>query len=204
MHHTLIRKQLHTRETVTASMFAALILLATSVLKIQTPSFGYIHPGDAFVLLAGLFLGPLTGGLAAGIGSALSDLLGGYAIWVPGTFLVKFLTAASAAQLLRMLQKLHTAKKDLPEKKEAGTRGFPESASVIAACVIGELVMMAGYFVCDIAVVAISNGSFTRAGFAAAAALAVAGLPFNAVQGAAGIVLAAPLYSVFRRIIILH
>ena len=58
---------------VTTAMFAALTLLATSVLKIQTPTFGYIHLGDGLVLLAGIFLGPVFGGFAAGIGSALSE-----------------------------------------------------------------------------------------------------------------------------------
>ena len=71
-----------TERLVSAAMFAALTLLATSVLKIQTPTFGYIHLGDGLALLSGIFLGPVYGGLAAGLGSALSDLLGGYAVWV--------------------------------------------------------------------------------------------------------------------------
>ena len=86
-----------TRQIVMTAMFAALTLLATFIIKIQTPTFGYIHLGDAFVLLSGFFLGPFLGGLAAGIGSALSDLLGGYAIWVPGTFVIKYFTAFVAA-----------------------------------------------------------------------------------------------------------
>ena len=56
-----------TRQIVMTAMFAALTLLATFIIKIQTPTFGYIHLGDAFVLLSGFFLGPFLGGLAAGI-----------------------------------------------------------------------------------------------------------------------------------------
>ncbi|MBQ9061316.1 MAG: ECF transporter S component [Eubacterium sp.] len=199
MNQTISGTQPRTREIVTASMFAALILLATSVLKIQTPTFGYIHIGDAFVLLAGFLLGPVTGGLAAGIGSGLSDLFGGYVLWVPGTFLIKFLTAAAAAQVLRFLQ-------NLPASRADGRRSGSVSlmVSVIAAGIAGEILMVIGYFFCNIIVVSITNGGFTRAGIAAAAALAAAGLPFNAVQGAAGIVLATPLYSIFRRIVFFH
>ncbi len=44
---------------------------------------GYVHPGDGMVLLSGWLLGPWWGGAAAGIGSMLVDLLGGYASVVP-------------------------------------------------------------------------------------------------------------------------
>ena len=85
-----MQKSNPTKTIAVTAMFAALTLLATSVLKIPTPTMGYIHIGDAFVLLSGICLGPIYGGLAAGIGSALADLLGGYVAWVPGTFLIKF------------------------------------------------------------------------------------------------------------------
>ncbi len=222
MNQIISSQRLQTREIISASMFAALILLATSVLKIQTPTFGYIHMGDAFVLLAGFLLGPVTGGLAAGIGSGLSDLLGGYVLWVPGTFLIKFLTAAVAAQVLRFLQHLQAphandrrAESDI-QRADGRSRLFPVQKSVLtqpravehsvstavpAAGIAGEILMIIGYFFCDIIVVCISNGSFTQAGIAAAFTLAVAGLPFNAVQGAAGIVLTIPLYPIFRRLL---
>ena len=75
--------------TITA-LFAALTCVATMIIKIPTPGTGgYVHLGDAFVVLSGIFLGPVYGGLAAGIGSALSDLLGGYFQYVPITFFVK-------------------------------------------------------------------------------------------------------------------
>ncbi|MBC7959834.1 MAG: ECF transporter S component [Vallitaleaceae bacterium] len=73
----------------------ALVFLGTFVLKIPTPfTNGYIHLGDAFVFLSGVILGPLYGALAAGIGSALADLLGGYGQWVLPTFIIKALMAA--------------------------------------------------------------------------------------------------------------
>ena len=84
------------KKLVMAAVFAALTFVGTSIIKIPTIN-GYIHPGDGFVLLAGFLLGPLFGGLSAGIGSALADLLGGYGIYVPGTFLIKGLTALVAA-----------------------------------------------------------------------------------------------------------
>lgn len=83
-----------TKSIVFAALFAALACVATMSLHIPTPGTGgYIHPGDAIVVLSGILLGPVYGALAAGIGSAMADLLGGYMIYVPITFFVKALIA---------------------------------------------------------------------------------------------------------------
>ncbi len=79
-----------TRSLVSAALFAALTFIATYMIRIPTPGTGgYIHPGDAFVILSGVFLGPVYGFCAAGIGSALADILGGYFFYAPVTFLIK-------------------------------------------------------------------------------------------------------------------
>lgn len=81
------------RLTLTA-VFAALTCIATFIIKIPVPATqGYIHFGDAFVLLAGIFPGAGFGMLAAGIGSALADLFSGYAIYAPATFIIKAVCA---------------------------------------------------------------------------------------------------------------
>ena len=59
------------KKLVTAALLAAMTCVATMIIKIPTPTFGYIHPGDGFVLLCGVVLGPLPGALAAGIGNFL-------------------------------------------------------------------------------------------------------------------------------------
>ena len=80
----------NTRKLVMTALFMALVCTATMVIRIPTPGTnGYIHPGDALVILSGIFLGPVQGLLAAGIGSALADFLGGYLLYVPATFLIK-------------------------------------------------------------------------------------------------------------------
>ncbi len=67
-----------TREIVLTALFAALACVATMVIRIPTPATsGYIHPGDAIVILCGLILGPRYGFLAAGLGSCAADLFGG-------------------------------------------------------------------------------------------------------------------------------
>lgn len=88
-------RNISVKKLVTAALFAALICVFTMSIRIPTPGTGgYIHPGDAVVILSGIFLDPVTAFLAAGIGSCMADLLGGYFIYVPITFAVKGLVAA--------------------------------------------------------------------------------------------------------------
>ena len=84
----------NTQKLVLTALFAALTCVATMIIRIPTPGTGgYIHPGDALVILSGIILGPLYGFLAAGLSSCLSDFLGGYFFYVPATFLIKGLVA---------------------------------------------------------------------------------------------------------------
>ena len=82
------------KKIVLTALFAALSCVATMSIKLPTPGTGgYIHPGDAMVILSGVVLGPWWGLLAGGIGSAMADLLGGYFVYVPITFAIKGLVA---------------------------------------------------------------------------------------------------------------
>ena len=71
-----------TLKLVISALMASMVCVATIVIKIPIPATGgYINLGDCIVLLSGVVLGPLYGGLAAGLGSALADLLGGYVVF---------------------------------------------------------------------------------------------------------------------------
>ena len=95
------------KKIVMTALFAALACVATMSIRIPTPGTGgYIHPGDAIVILSGVVLGPSYGLLAAGIGSAMSDLLGGYFVYVPITFVIKGLIALFSGLVYRKLQKI--------------------------------------------------------------------------------------------------
>ena len=55
------------RKIIFAALMAALTTVATMIIRIPTPTQGYIHLGDGMVLLSGWLLGPWWGGAAAGI-----------------------------------------------------------------------------------------------------------------------------------------
>ena len=85
------------RKIITAAVFAALACAATMLIQIPTLTKGYVNLGDCVVLIAGWVCGAQWGFAAAGIGSALADIISGYALFAPGTFAVKGLMAVLAA-----------------------------------------------------------------------------------------------------------
>lgn len=65
------------------------VLVTTLFIRVPLPSKGYFNFGDVAVVFAGLFLGRKFGALAGGLGSALADVIGGFAIFAPLTFIAK-------------------------------------------------------------------------------------------------------------------
>lgn len=86
----------HVQRLALGGLMAALVCVATSFLKLPVPvTQGYIHLGDAFVLVSAAILGPV-GVAAAAIGSMLADLLGGYFQYLLPTFVIKGMVALVA------------------------------------------------------------------------------------------------------------
>lgn len=76
-------------------LMGALVLVGT-YMNIPIPVLGdktMIGLGNVFCILSGFILGPIYGGLAAGIGSFIFDLVGGWASSAPFTLVFKFLMA---------------------------------------------------------------------------------------------------------------
>ncbi|MGO5548488.1 ECF transporter S component [Lachnospiraceae bacterium LCP19S3_B12] len=156
---------------VISALFAALACVATLSIRIPTPGTnGYIHPGDAIVILSGVFLGPVYGLLAGGIGSALADLTGGYLLYAPITFIIKGLVAFISGLIF----------------SKAGKN--PRSRYL---CVglggVADLVLVAGGYYCFESVI-----------YGAAGALG--SVPSNMIQGAGGLVLSLLLYPVLAAV----
>lgn len=94
-----------TQKIVMSSLLAALVCVATMIIKIPSPLNGYLNLGDCVVLLSGWLLSPFYGFLAAGLGSALADLFSGYIIYAPATFVIKGIMALIACYGFKLLNK---------------------------------------------------------------------------------------------------
>lgn len=95
--------KLTTRQVVLIGVMAAIVFVSNYIsftipLIVGDPT--RIHVANIFCLLAGMLLGPVGGGLAAGIGSALYDLtFPAYVASAPFTFAFKFLMAFVAGKI---------------------------------------------------------------------------------------------------------
>ena len=122
--------QSKTKKIVITALMAALVCVATMIIKIPSPLKGYINLGDCIVLLSGWLLSPGYGFLAAGIGSALADLLAGYVTYAPATFLIKGAMALIAFACFKLMHK-HVGR--LPSRT--------------IGAVLAEIAMVLGYYV---------------------------------------------------------
>ena len=76
-------------------LMGALVIVGTFI-SIPIPVLGdrtMIGLGNVFCILSGLLLGPVYGGLAAGVGSGVFDLVGGWASSAPTTLINKVMMA---------------------------------------------------------------------------------------------------------------
>lgn len=125
------------RKLVLSALFAALNCIMTMVIQIPAPT-GYVNLGDCAVLLGAWVLGPAWGGGAAALGSTMADLLGGWAVYAPATFVIKFLMAVAVAYILRVAK---------------GHKGM------LLGAAMAELLMVGGYFLYESLVLGIGAGA---------------------------------------------
>lgn len=116
-----------------AALLTALACVATMVIRVPTiGTNGYVNIGDSIVLISAWLLGNPYGALAAGLGSALADLLAGYGSYVPGTFVIKFAMAFVASILFKVLSK--------------NNKPILKQVAYIISAIVAELIMVFGYF----------------------------------------------------------
>lgn len=89
-----------TRDLTIGALATAVVAAATLALRIPVPATqGYINLGETAIYLTALLLGPIHGLVAGGVGSALADLLAGYAQFAPFTLVIKAVEGGLAGYL---------------------------------------------------------------------------------------------------------
>ena len=135
-------KRSKTLKIANTALFAALICAATVTVQIPVPAtHGYVNLGDCFVILAGVFLGPLCGALAGGFGSALSDIIFGYTAYAPATLMIKALMALTAGII---------------------TRKFKSRHGIILGALPAEIIMTGGYLLYESVILRYGRAAFAE------------------------------------------
>jgi uncharacterized membrane protein len=163
-----------TKKLVMAALIAALACVATMIIKIPSPLKGYLNLGDCVVLVAGWMLSPAYGFLAAGLGSALADILSAYIIYAPATFVIKGVMAF----IMGLIINFATKNKELTKTKKT----VVEVVGMVAAGAF----MTVGYYVAE----GIMYGNWVTAAL---------GIPWNIGQAIAGVIIAVVIAQALRK-----
>lgn len=160
-----------TKRLVLTSLMVCLVLLATYIIRIPSPfTQGYVHLGDTMIFLSVLLLGKKGGTVAAGLGSALADLLGGYAAYAPWTLIIKGLMAFTMGIFIEIVTK----------RKKNHIKVFGVPVAEIFGMVLAGIEMVVGYILVD----GVFAGNFMAG---------VLGAPMNIGQFVVGLILATVL-----------
>ncbi len=154
------KKPMSKNKTVVTSAFcgvmAALVFAATTIVQIPVPATGgYINVGDLMVFVSALLFGPIVGGFAGGVGSALADLLSPFSFYTPYTLVIKGVEGIIAGKI-----------------GKSGKTWMP-----ILAVIIAGIEMITGYFIFQVysfglgAAVTELPGNIFQASFGAVVAL---------------------------------
>ncbi len=153
------------------AILTAVTTVFTMIVRIPVkPTQGYINLGDVAIFFTALTFGPFTALAAGGLGTALADILGGYAQWAPITFFAHGVQGLVIGFIFMLV-------------KNEKTAGF--LISLAFSFLVGTLVMAGTYFV---------TGGLMY-GFGAAAAE----IPGNILQNVAGVLVGTPLYFAVKK-----
>lgn len=145
----------------TLAILTAVTAVFTILIRVPIPATkGYFNLSDVSIYFAAFSFGPLTAFVAGGLGTALADIISGYAQWAPISFLAHGLQGLVAALVASMIRR----RSDAPSGVILGWW--------ILGGLAGAVVMIGGYLV---------------GGYILAGAGAFSELPFNVVQSGVGI-----------------
>lgn len=148
-------------------MFCAVIAATIAYLPKLPLANGFVHIGDSFVYLASALLPLPYSLLACAIGGGLSDLLCGYAVYAPASFVIKGVTALVFRSVL-------TRRAVVAIDSKGNAVKFVNLRNCLAL-IPAALICAGGYFTYECILY----------GFAAA----IVGVPMNFLQSAVGSVI---------------
>lgn len=92
MEEIKVQGRFTTKTIVQTALLTALVFLATSFINIRLPFLsngGLVHLGTAMLYIVAIVFGKKKGAIAGSFGMAIFDLLSGWALWAPFTFVIR-------------------------------------------------------------------------------------------------------------------
>lgn len=159
------------------SLSIAMVALSTMVIKIPSVRGGYVNFGDIMIFITAALLGRTAGFLSGSIGSAMADIILGYTVYAPATFIIKGLEGLICAVL--------------SGRNKSGNIKTP---SLLLAMAAAAAWMVFGYFMFEYKI-----GSLLFANEDFGITAAVLNLPGNIIQGAVSAAAALPFILAIKK-----
>jgi len=173
MQKTQSRSHTQTFDLILTAMLIALVFVATFFLNIRLPiaaNGGLVHLGTAMLFIASILFGPKKGAMAGAIGMGLFDLVSGWTLWAPFTFVVRGLQGYIVGKIAW-----------------SNGRNGTSVAFNLLGTILSVPVMLAGYYVCE----GVLYGSWIAP---------LASIPGNLTQIVVGICIAIPVGVVLKKV----
>jgi uncharacterized membrane protein len=161
-----------TFDMILTAMLSALVFLATLLINIKLPisaNGGLVHMGTAMLFIASILFGPKKGAFAGAVGMGLFDLVSGWTLWAPITFLSRALQGYIVGKIAW-----------------AGGRKGNGTAFNVLGMIVSTPPMIAAYYVWE----GILYGNWITP---------LASIPGDIVQSVIGIVVALPVCIILKK-----
>jgi uncharacterized membrane protein len=96
----MMNKEKHALKVAVVAVLTAVVVVFTLVVRIPTTK-GYLNLCDVAICFIAFTFGPVSAFLAAGLGTAIADLISGYAQWAPISFIVHGIEGLLIALIVR-------------------------------------------------------------------------------------------------------
>jgi len=105
----MMNREKHALKVAVVAVLTAVVVVFTLVIRIPTTK-GYLNLCDVAICFIAFTFGPVSAFLAAGLGTAIADLISGYAQWAPISFVVHGIEGLFIALIIRKqpLSKMRT------------------------------------------------------------------------------------------------
>lgn len=123
-----------TREIVLCGLLTGMVFVATRFINIRLPlsvNGGLIHMGNTILFMIAIVFGKKRGAIAGAFGMGLFDVLSGWFLWAPFTFLIRGAMGYIVGQAAE------------------GKEGKKQLLYTLGGILISSVVMIAGYYVTE-------------------------------------------------------
>jgi uncharacterized membrane protein len=121
------------KEIVQLGMLSALTFVAAMAIHVPSLNGGVIHLGDSVIFLTAILFGRKYAAISGAVGMTLFDILSGYSMWAPYTFVIKAVMGFTAGSIAYM----------------GGSKGESSIKNAIGILLAG-IWMIVGYYLAEV------------------------------------------------------